>query len=162
MLLAAAYFLRKPLERLGRQTLVDSAPLENSLRQVVSAVAPVMLAGAIPLAGDARVTAIGQAVYAVTVAVSKLSAPAQREVAELFALLSLAPARIALAGVHRPWAEATENDVRGFLDAWRGSRIELLKSGYMALHDLILGAWYADSGTWRAIGYPGPPDVPPK
>jgi hypothetical protein len=24
------------------------------------------------------------------------------------------------------------------------------------MHDLIIGAWYADPSTWEAIGYPGP------
>lgn len=36
-------------------------------------------------------------------------------------------------------------------------RFDLLKSGYAALHDLILGTWYAQPESWAAIGYPGPP-----
>lgn len=161
-LLVAAYALRRPLDRLGKQALVDGFPLEASLREVVAAVAPVMLAGALPAAGPEHDWAIKRTSDGVAAAVGSLSAAAQREVAELFALLVLPPARVALAGVHKPWLEATEAEIRGFLDGWRRSSIDLLKSGYMALHDLILGAWYADPGTWSAIGYPGPPDVPPK
>ena len=28
-----------------------------------------------------------------------------------------------------------------------------------AVHDLVLGAWYAQPESWEAIGYPGPPEV---
>jgi hypothetical protein len=28
--------------------------------------------------------------------------------------------------------------------------------GYQAMHDLVLGSWYADASSWDAIGYPGP------
>jgi hypothetical protein len=31
-----------------------------------------------------------------------------------------------------------------------------LRSAYQALHDLVLGAWYANPANWDAIGYPGP------
>lgn len=158
--LAAAYALRKPLDRFGKQTLVARFPLPEALREVVAAVAPVMLAGMIPASGPERAAAIERAVRAVGVAVASLSAPAQREVAELFALLTLPPARIALARVRPPWSEAETTDVRAFLDAWRHSSLDLLKTGYLALHDLVLGAWYADPATWAAIGYPGPPLVP--
>ena len=40
-----------------------------------------------------------------------------------------------------------------FLRRWQHSRLDLLKSGYQALHDLVLGAWYADPQSWAAIGY---------
>lgn len=158
-LLAAAYALRQPLDRFGKQTLVESFPLPEALREVIGAVAPVMLADMMPAAGEARAVALRRATEAVATAVASLSASAQREVAELFALLTLPPARIALAGVRAPWAEADASAVRAFLDRWRHSSLDLLKTGYLALHDLVLGAWYADSATWPAIGYPGPPDI---
>jgi hypothetical protein len=159
-LLAGAYALRKPLDRVGKRGLVESFPLEASLRLVIAAVAPAILAGALPVAGDERRAAIDRATDAVAFTVGKLSATAQREVAELFALLAMPAGRIVAAGVRAPWPEATDSDVRGFLDGWRHSRFDLMKSGYLALHDLVLGAWYADGGTWAAIGYPGPPEWP--
>lgn len=158
-LLATAFALHKPLDRIGKRALVAQVPLEGALRLVVAAVAPVMLAGALPVAGEQREAAIQRATDGVALAVSALSASAQREVAELFALLTLAPTRIAVAGVRSPWPTASEEQIRSFLDAWRTSSSDLLKSGYMALHDLIFGAWYADPMTWAAIGYPGPPAV---
>jgi len=35
-------------------------------------------------------------------------------------------------------------------------RFALLRIAYHALHDLVLGAWYAQPSNWVAIGYPGP------
>jgi len=50
-------------------------------------------------------------------------------------------------------------DIEKFLRNWQESRVDLLKSGYQALHDLVFGAWYADPASWAAIGYAGPPSL---
>ena len=157
VLLAAAYVLHRPLDRLGKEALVAARPMEASLRKVVAALAPVILAGATTSTGPEFLRRVSDGVL---IAVSGLSAPAQREVAELFALLDFAPTRVLVAGLQTDWADASAADLRAFLERWRHSPLDLLKSGYMALHDLIYGAWYGDSGTWAAIGYPGPPEVP--
>lgn len=159
VLLAAAYAWRQPLDRWGKQALVTQAPLDGAMKLVLPALLPVLLAGALPAEPVERAAAVRRGVEAVGVAVSQLSAAAQREVAELFALLALAPTRIAVARVSSPWPQAGEDEVRRFLEGWRGSSLGLLQSGYAALHDLVLGAWYADPATWRDIGYPGPPRV---
>jgi hypothetical protein len=95
----------------------------------------------------------------VGVAIAGLSASAQREIAELFGLLGVAPARMLVAGVWPSWENASAADIAAFLERWRTSRFALLRSAYAALHDLVLGAWYGDAGSWAAIGYPGPPEV---
>lgn len=159
LLLAAAYALHKPLDRWGKRALVDQSPLASSLRLVLPALLPVLLAGALPTEPAARQAAVTRATDAVGIAIAQLSAATQREVAELFALLALPPTRIAVARLSRPWGEASEQELRAFLDGWRGSSLGLLRSGYLALHDLALGAWYADPATWAALGYPGPPKV---
>jgi hypothetical protein len=35
----------------------------------------------------------------------------------------------------------------------------LLRSGYAALHQLVLAAWYGNARAWPAIGYGGPPSL---
>ena len=157
LLLAAAAILHKPLDRAGKQALVAGNPLDPSLRTVVQAIAPVILQGAFPAAGPGRAAALERITGSVALAVAALSAAAQKEVAELFALLAFAPTRIAVAGLSAPWDQAGLADIEGFLRRWQHSRMDLLKTGYLALHDLVLGAWYADPATWAAIGYPGPP-----
>ncbi|QNA88578.1 hypothetical protein G4G28_08890 [Massilia sp. Dwa41.01b] len=80
----------------------------------------------------------------------------QKEVQDLFGLLALAPARRLLTGVSGGWANAGEAEVTAFLRDWRMHRFALLRTAYGALHDLALGAWYAQPAHWEAIGYPGP------
>lgn len=158
-LLATVAVLHKPLDRMGKRTLVEAHPIDRSLRRVVAAVGPVILAGTFPRDGAAREYSVNRIVTGVALAVSALGASTQKEVAELFALLDFAPTRVAVAGVGAPWDEAGEDEIERFLTKWCNSPVDLLKSGYMALHDLVLGAWYASPETWDGIGYPGPPPV---
>jgi hypothetical protein len=128
-------------------------------RAIIAAVVPVILAGVLPASGDERRRAIVKTADGVGVAIAGLSASAQREIAELFGLLGVAPARMLVAGVWPSWENASAADIAAFLERWRTSRFALLRSAYAALHDLVLGAWYGDAGSWAAIGYPGPPEV---
>lgn len=127
-------------------------------RQLTAAIAPVLLQGTLP-PEPARAQAIEEVVAGVERAVAGLSAAAQAEVGQLFALLTFAPTRILVARVGPDWPQASAAQIGAFLDDWRFSRFQLLQSGYAALHDLVLGAWYASPVSWPAIDYPGAPEV---
>ena len=79
------------------------------------------------------------------------------EVEELLSLLTFGLTRRFVAGVSKPWAEATEQDVTNFLHSWRHSRFTLLQQGYQALARVIVACWYGNPLSWGAIGYDGPP-----
>lgn len=133
-------------------------PAADGRRQgILTAIVPVLLAGALP--ADAPANAVGRTVAAVETAIAGLSLSAQQEIDELFDLLAFAPTRILAAGLWQDWPDASVAEIGQFLESWRHSRFDLLKSGYAALHDLIFGAWYAAPENWPAIGYPGPPKV---
>jgi hypothetical protein len=51
-----------------------------------------------------------------------------------------------------------EQDAR--LEAWRRSRLVLLRSGYQALVRLVHAAYFSSPEVYPVIGYPGPPVVP--
>jgi len=127
--------------------------------EVLAAVIPVVLEGALPTSGETRPELIARTVAGVEKAIAGLSLPTQQEIGELFDLLSFAPTRMIVAGVWSAWPEATPEAIGKFLESWRNSRFDLLKSGYAALRDLIFAAWYARPDTWAAIDYPGPPKV---
>jgi hypothetical protein len=133
--------------------------LRAAEREMLAAIAGVLLAGALPDDPALRRQAIGRTLGDLEETVAGLSTATRREVAELFALLASAPARRLLAGVPAAWSSAAPGEVAAFLERWRHSRFTLLRSGYAALHDLLFGAWYARSEHWAAIGYPGPPEV---
>ncbi len=135
-----------------------SRPAKNDGRaQVLSALIPVMLAGALTTQPEDASRQINRTLSGVEAAINGLSLAAQAEIGELFDLLTFPLTRMLAAGLWSPWKDATPASLNAFLESWRHSRFDLLKSGYAALHDLILGTWYAQPESWAVIGYPGPP-----
>lgn len=127
--------------------------------RTVTALVPIVLAGALPADEGARRTAIAEVVAAFDRAVSGLAIPVQSEIGELFSFLHTAPLRIAFAGLWKPVDESTPAELREFLLRWRDSRFSLQRASYRALTQLIQAAWYGNSASWAFIGYAGPPAV---
>jgi len=132
--------------------------LDARARTIMAAIIPVLLDGALP-PGAELPAARAETLAAVEQAIAGLPPATREELAELFSLLAFAPTRCLVAGVWSPWSEASTDVVAGFLARWRDSRFTLLRSAYGALHQLVLGAWYAQERAWPAIGYAGPPTV---
>lgn len=130
--------------------------LDGEARAALAAIVPAMLGDALAREAGARRTALDGAIAGVDTAIRGLPLAAQQEVQDLFGLLALALARRFVAGVANGWRDADPAQVAAFLQAWRTHRLATLQTAYLALHDLILGAWYADAAHWAAIGYPGP------
>lgn len=134
----------------GRRSPAESqADAEVVLRGVI----PALLAGVLPLEADASRVARRQALERTQAAIAGLPPAARAELDQLFGLLASRPGRW-LAGVE--WADATPEQASVFLQRWRTSSFDLFVTGYQALHDLVLGSWYADPASWELIGYPGP------
>jgi hypothetical protein len=131
--------------------------LDGEARAAIDAIVPAMLAGALPPGDAERRAAIPLATERVRQAILGLPLATQKEIQDLFGLLALGPARRFLAGVPVSWSDASAAHVGAFLQDWRAHRFATLQVAYHALHDLVLGAWYADPSAWAAIGYPGPP-----
>jgi len=156
--LVAADWLRRTRGRspaLGANAAL--ATLDPAAPAIVAAIVPLMLDGALPADPADRRAAVTETVANVARAVSGLAPNAQKELGELFSLLSLPPTRVALAGVMTPWADASPEAIAAFLERWRTSGWMLLRSAYDALHQLVLAAWYGNPRAWPSIGYPGPP-----
>lgn len=130
--------------------------LDGEAKAVIDAIVPAMLAGALPADPASRASAISATTNRVHQAILGLPLGAQKEVQDLFGLLALAPARRFLAGVPGSWSGASPAQVSQFLQDWRFHRLGMLQTAYHALHDLVIGSWYADPASWAAIGYPGP------
>ena len=142
-----------------RDTRDADAAGRDRVALIVGAVAPVLLAGMLPIDPLQQSAALMRVVSGVKEVIAGFPAAITSEIDELFRLLDIGIARRLLTGVSSEWAHADPVDVRAFLERWRTSRIALLQTGYFALHDIVLGAWYADPSTWDALGYPGPPNV---
>jgi hypothetical protein len=130
--------------------------LDGEARIALHKIVPAIMAGALPAEPDKRSAAIEETITGVHQAILGLPLATQKEIQDLFGLLALGPARRVLTGVSGGWANANPEQVAAFLQDWRVHRLGLLRSAYGAMHDLVLGAWYANPSNWAAIGYPGP------
>ena len=128
-------------------------------RELVAAIGAAMLAGALPADRAAYGVALVQVVRGVDVAVAGLPPNVQNEIAQLFGLLRFPVTRVATTGLWSSWENASASSIDDFLSRWRFSSIELFRSGYQAMHQLVMASWYGNDASWARIGYPGPPRV---
>ena len=155
--LVAARWLQSPH---SRATAASRRALDADGEAIMTAIVPVLLAGALPSATEGRIAGIAETLMRVDAAISGLPSTAQAELAQLFALLASPPARIAFAGITTTWREADADAVRAFLDRFRASSWTLKRGAYDALHQIVFAAWYGNPRAWDAIGYDGPPRLP--
>lgn len=154
--LAAAAWLKGPH---APPSGIARRALDADGEALFGAVAPVLLAGALPEAPVERAQALAETITGIDAAIAGLPIAAQAELAQLLALLALPPVRLGLARVSQPWAQADPADVRRFLDRCRDSPVTMLRAAYDALHKLTFAAWYGNPRSWPAIGYDGPPSL---
>ena len=136
---------------------LDLKKLANKDAACIAALAAAVLKGALPDEATARLIAINEVVEAFDRTVAGLPPAVQKEIEALLSLLTFSLTRRFVAGVTKPWEEASEEDVTNFLAAWRQSRFALLQQGYQALARVIIACWYGNPLSWGKIGYGGPP-----
>lgn len=158
-LLALNSLAARPARAEARQPGSQAVFLTAADNAVLLAIAPVMLAGALPAPQAARAAALDDILAGVDLAVSGLAPATQGEVRQLFDLLEMSAGRVLAAGVWDPWPEASRDTIASFLDDWRTSWIGMFRTAYLALHELIMAAWYGNPNSWAAIGYGGPPTI---
>jgi hypothetical protein len=136
----------------------DGTALTPALRALFVAVLPVLIEGA---GGASSWTPPleAAALAGVERTVAGLPPASQKELRQLGSLLDQRPIRFALTGVWSSWDRTDNVAVKAFLLKWRYSSNPMLASGYQALHDIALGAWYARPETWPDLGYAGPPSL---
>ena len=125
---------------------------------MLRAVTLALLAPALPQTATERNAQIDAVLKACAARIDNLPPSTRREVGELFGLLALKPARMLL-GYGGDWPDADGKAVGTFLAGLRDSSVGLKQQAYFALHDMVLGSFYAQPVTWAATGYPGPPKL---
>jgi hypothetical protein len=131
--------------------------LSSGDRELVAAVGAAMLAGSLPVDAAAHSVAMVQVVRGVDIAIAGLPPDAQSEIGQLFGMLKFPVTRALTAGIWSSWQDASSNAVSDFLTRWRYSGVALFRTGYQALHQLVMASWYGNGASWQRIGYPGPP-----
>ena len=143
-------------DRNARAVLGAGATLGAQAQTMLAKLADAVLDGALPSDASQRAQAIAKVVDTADKAVAGLPLYLQKEVQELFSMLGAAPTRALLIGQWSGWADATREDVASMLTGLRQSSVALRRVVYMSLRDMVTGSYYADTGTWEQIGYPGP------
>jgi len=134
----------------------ESGGLSPSAADVMRALVPAFLDGALPAAPLERAAAVEQTVAGVATAIAGLPPAAREELATLFSLLALPPMRFLFAGIDGAWRDASATQAAAFLARLQKSRWALKRTAYDALHQLTMAAWYADSRTWSRSATPVP------
>ena len=146
------------LPRLGASAAPSGAALASEHADMLRAVTQALLGSALPTEADARNRELTRVTTATGALIANLPPLTRKEVADLFGLLALKPARTLL-GFSGDWVGADISAVATFLAGLRDSSIGLKQQAYFALHDLLIGSFYAEPSTWAATGYPGPPQL---
>ena len=146
------------LPRLGSSAAPSGTALASGHADMLRAVTQALLGSALPTDVDARNRELTRVTTATGALIANLPPSTRKEIADLFGLLGLKPAR-ALLGYSGDWVSADIAAVATFLAGLRDSSIGLKQQAYFALHDLLLGSFYAEPSTWAATGYPGPPQI---
>jgi len=141
----------------ANQGSLDLKKLANKDADVIAALAPVILAGSLPDDVVSRQIAINEVVEAFDRTVAGLSPSVQREVEELLSLLTMPITRRFVVGISASWPNATEDEIKKFLERWRNHRFAPLQQGYQALVRLMIACWYGNPLSWGKISYGGPP-----
>ena len=122
---------------------------------VLRAVIHSVLAGSLP-EGKAQPAAMNHVLKSLDALLANSSIAVNDQIHQLFALLSMAPTRIAMAGVWSDWPDASRADIDAFLLRWRDSRLGLLRGAYLGLCKIINVAWYLLPESYAAVGYSAP------
>ena len=125
-------------------------------RTVFSAVGRGVLEKTLPADAGAQQIAINGLLDRVDALTAGLPPHAQAELSQLLSLLASAGGRRTLAGLARPWAEASAAEIQQALQGMRLSTLALRQQAYAALHDITASAYFSDPASWAQLGYPGP------
>jgi hypothetical protein len=83
----------------------------------------------------------------------------QKQLFQLFDLMSVAPFRYFAGGPFAPWAKASRQQIDDYLLDWQQSSLSLKRMGYSSICKLITMTWYSQPENYIQSGYPGPPKV---
>jgi hypothetical protein len=75
----------------------------------------------------------------------------------LLDLFAITPTRGFIGGLWAQWEDASNEEIKEFMDSWRNSNLGLLKMAYNQVCQMIVINWYANPAVWNDSFYPGPP-----
>ncbi|MBN3862977.1 twin-arginine translocation pathway signal protein [Pseudomonas frederiksbergensis] len=121
------------------------------------ALIPVMLDGAVAV--ENMPAAVAGTLQCLDNGLNHLSPEMLKLTRQLFDVLGVSITRGPLTGIWGSWENASDEEIRHFLDRWENSSLSLLRMGHSSLLQMVMMAWYSRAESWVHCGYPGPPTV---
>ncbi len=147
-LLGGAFSISKSLDF---EAMPGFKILDKSDAATLKAFIPVILDGT-----ELNQNEIPEVLQNIEAAIKGLSPSVQGEVGELLLLFKWRPLRWST-GRNSPWSEASFEEIDALLVSWSHHNLELYRSAYSALCELVNASYYSMERSWPTIGYPGPP-----
>lgn len=135
---------------------LDNGRLTAPARALFASLGRAILQGTLPTGPQDRVQAVQGMVERIDTLAQNLPPHVQAELSQLVGLLCTAPGRLGLAGLATDWPDATDAQVQAALDGMRFSSLAVRQQAYLALHEIVGGAYFSEESTWSVVGYPGP------
>jgi len=124
--------------------------------ELFSAIIPVVLAGVFVDDKD-RENMVLLTLDQLDFNISCFSKVTQLKLRKLLGVITNVLTKWIVTGVWKSWENASIADIDKFLKSWSTSFIDLFRSAYSALLQLISVAWYEVEQSWEGIGFLGPP-----
>ncbi len=121
------------------------------------ALLPAIVGPGLPAQPAERARTLNSTIERIDAGICMFGPANQKELRQLFDLLSFGPTRITVARVWSSWPGVSPDQAAAFLERWRTSSIGLFNSGYIALTKISNVSFYGDESQWQLSGYPGPP-----
>ncbi len=135
---------------------LDNGRLTAPARALFASLGRAILQGTLPTGPQDRAQAVQGMVERIDTLAQNLPPHVQAELSQLVGLLCTAPGRLGLAGLATDWPDATDAQVQAALDGMRFSSLAVRQQAYLALHEIVGGAYFSEESTWSVVGYPGP------
>lgn len=150
---AGAIALRPTVKKVSpRSQLLVFSPDEYA---IFAAIAECVVAAPEGSPSPTSVDVAGKADAAMAVALPSV----QKEFKQLLGLFENGLTGLTTGTSLAPFTAASSKAQRARMTAWSRSRIGLFRTGYQAVKRLAAACYYASPESWKAVGYPGPPEI---
>ncbi len=89
--------------------------------------------------------------------IDQLDPSARDEVLQLLTLFESAIGNFTLGARPKTFTQMPPDEQDRVMEEWRTSRFVLRRSGYTAVRNMVMAAYFGHPKSWEAVGYPGPP-----
>ncbi|WP_445774251.1 TAT leader-containing periplasmic protein [Shewanella sp.] len=132
------------------------APDDIHHRVLFSVFIPIFLDGSLPEVPSHREMAINRTLDAISISISHLPQAQQDELLELLELLEGRFGLLLLSGSMAPLLGREPQQLINMLEFWRFNFLDMLKTAYSGLRELIMASYYSCPEHWGSLRYAKP------